>query len=132
MTPPPNIRTWRDWLLILIAAITILSGLAQIILPETALSLTGISATAETVYLFRLVSLLTALFGGMLLHAVLSGKNSSSPLLWVGLQKELSAAAVLLAVISGLLPANNALLVAGYDFVAGVFVLWCWYEQAKA
>lgn len=131
MTPPPNTRTWRDWLLILIAIITILSGLAQIILPETALSLTGISATAEAVYLFRLVSLLTLLFGGMLLHAMLSGQNRSVPLLWAGLQKVLSAAAVMLAVVSGLLPANNTLLVAGYDFVAGVFLLWHWYGQAK-
>lgn len=119
-------RAWYDWLLIIIAAITVLSAIAQIIEPETALSLTGLTASPETVYLFRLVSLLTALFGGMLLHAALAGDNRSILLLWAGLQKVISAAAVTLAVINGQLPTNNPLLVAGYDLLAGVFVLWRW------
>ncbi len=122
-------RSWADWLLIVIAIITILSGLMQIILPETVLNTMGISPASETIYFFRIVSLLTGLFGAALLHTALSNQPDPIILLWASLQKLLGAAAVVLAVLNGLL-ASGALAAAGYDFIAGLFILW--YRQNSA
>jgi hypothetical protein len=119
-------RSRADWLLIAVAIITILSGLIQIIMPETILNTMGVSAARETIYFFRIVSLLAGLFGGALLHAALSGQDMPIILLWASLQKLLGAAAVILAVLSGLL-ASGALAAAGYDLIAGLFILW--YRQ---
>lgn len=119
-------RSWVDWLLIAVAIITILSGLIQIIMPETILNTMGISPVSETIYFFRIVSLLTGLFGGGLLHAALFSQDMPVILLWASLQKLLGAAAVILAVLSGLL-ASGALAAAGYDFITGLFILW--YRQ---
>lgn len=119
----PSARHWTEWLVIAIAVITILSGVGQFVIPDAALTFMSVSVTGETVYLFRLVSLLTALFGGALLHTSLSGRYEPTVLLWASLQKLLGAAAVLLAVLSGLI-ASGTLLIAGYDFLAGLFVLW--------
>jgi len=121
-------RNWASWLLIAVAIITIVSGLIQIILPETILNTMGLSPASETIYFFRIVSLLTVLFGGVLLHAALSGQEQPIILLWASLQKILGAAAVILAVLSGLL-ASGALAAAGYDFAAGLFILW--YRQNR-
>jgi hypothetical protein len=119
-------RNRADWLLIAVAVITILSGLLQIIVPETILKSMGVNPIPEIVYFFRIVSLLTGLFGGALLHAALSDQLQTIVLLWASLQKILGAAAVLLAVLSGLLAAG-ALAAAGYDLIAGLFILW--YRQ---
>jgi hypothetical protein len=116
-------RTWKEWLLLAIALITILSAFLQIVGTESALNFMGVSISAESIYLFRLVSLLTGLFGGALLHTLLSDAPEPVVLLWVGLQKVLSSLAVLLAVLNQLLT-GTTLLVAGYDFLAGLFVLW--------
>jgi hypothetical protein len=116
-------RHWTEWLVIMIAIITVVSGAVQLVLPETALTFMNIGISGETVYLFRLVSLLTALFGIALLHTALARSYEPILLLWASLQKLLGAAAVLFAVLSGLL-ASGASLVAGYDFLAGLYVLW--------
>jgi len=116
-------RHWTEWLLILVALITLLSGIGQLIIPDTALTFMGVNPLPETRYLFRLVSLLTALFGGALLHTALPRRYELTLLLWASLQKLLGAAAVVLAVLSGLI-ASPTLLIAGYDALAGVYVLW--------
>jgi predicted phage tail protein len=121
-------RNWADWLLITVAVITILTGLLQIIIPETILNSMGISPSSETTYFFRVLSLLIVLFGGALLQSALSGESMSVILLWASLQKLLGAAAVVLAVFSGLLT-SGALAAAGYDFIAGLFLLW--YRQNR-
>jgi hypothetical protein len=88
----------------------------------------GINPLPETTYLFILVSLLTALFGGALLHTSLTTRYEPTVLLWAGLQKLLGAAAVVLAVLNGLI-ASPTLLIAGYDSLAGLFVLWFYYQR---
>jgi hypothetical protein len=123
-------RRWTEWLVIAVAAITILSALYQLALPASALALLGVNPISETVYLFRLASLLTGLFGGMLLHSSLSGQAEPTVLLWASLQKLLGAALVGLGVGNGTL-ATAALPVAGYDFAAGLFLLWYWSNLAK-
>lgn len=118
-------RTPVEWVLVAVAVITILSGGGQILVPDAALSAMGVVASAETTYLFRLVSLLTALFGSSLLHTAWTRKYEPTVLLWAGLQKVLGALAVLLAVLGSILQ-GTTLLVAGYDFLAGLFVIWFW------
>lgn len=125
MTQP---RSTTEWLLIAIAVVTVLSGLVQLVTPDAALTFMGISTSDETVYLFRLVSLLTALFGGALLHTALTGRFERTVLVWAALQKVLSAAAVLLAFVGAIL-ASGTLIVAGYDFLAGLFVFWFWWRR---
>ena len=122
-------RHWTEWLLIAIAVITLLSGIGQLLLPDAALTFMGVNPLPESRYLFRLVSLLTALFGGVLLHTSFPGQYDSVVLLWAGLQKLFGAAAVLLAVLGGLI-ASQTLLIAGYDALAGVYVLW-FYNRRK-
>jgi hypothetical protein len=124
-----NGRNWADWLLVAIAIITILSGAIQIIQPEMILNSMGIKPADETTYFFRITSLLTGLFGGALLHAALSSQTEPVILLWACLQKLLGSASVLLAVLSGLLTVG-ALAAAGYDFIAGLFILW--YRQNRS
>lgn len=116
-------RNWMRWLLIIIAAITLLSAGGQFLAPGLALAFMGLGADNATVYLFRLLSLFVALFGGALLQTAVTSRFEPAVLLWAGLQKLLSAAAMLLGVTSGLL-ASQILLVAGYDFAAGLYVLW--------
>lgn len=121
-------RSWADWLLIAVAIITVLSGIIQIIMPETILVTMSIAPTGETIYFFRIVSLLTGVFGGALLHAALSNQDMAIILLWASLQKLLGSAAVILAVLSGVLT-SGALAAAGYDLIAGLFILW--YRQIR-
>ena len=122
-------RHWMEWLIVAVSAVTLLSGIVQCVMPEPALAFMGISASDSSVYLFRVVSVLTALFGGALLHTALTSKFESTVLLWSGIQKLVGASAVLIAVVGGLL-SSAVLLVAGYDFVAGLYVLW-FYSRGR-
>jgi predicted phage tail protein len=123
-------RSPVEWLLVAIAVITTVSGLLQLVAPDAALAIMDVTPASETVYFFRIVSLLTALFGGALLHTSWRRRYEATVLLWAGLQKVLGAAAVVLAVLSATL-SGNTLLVAGYDFLAGLFVLWFWSRRDK-
>lgn len=116
-------RHWTHWLIVAIAIITVLSGAGQVLAPERALTFMGLGVSDDTIFLFRILSLLVALFGGALLHSALTARFEITVLLWVGLQKLTSAAAMLLGVTSGLLT-SEVVLVAGYDFAAGLYVLW--------
>ena len=124
-------RTWVEWIVIAIAVITLLSGLAQIIAPQTALSTLGIGSNPPVTLLFAIVSIFTALFGGALLHAMLTSESQPVIVLWAGLQKIAGSSAVAIGVLQGVV-ASTALLVAGYDFLAGLFVLWYWLRIRSA
>lgn len=118
-----GLRNWMRWGLLLVAAITLLSAMAQFFAPGPALAFMGLGADAAAIYLFRLLSLLVVLFGGALFYTVLTSRLEFTVLLLVGLQKLSSAAAMLFGVTSGLL-VSQVLFVAGYDFAAGLYVLW--------
>ena len=118
-----NARHWTHELLLTVAAITLFSGLGQFFAPAPALTFMGLNADAGSIYLFCLLSMLVALFGGALLHTAVAAKFESVVLLWAGLQKLSSVAAMLFGVMSGLL-ASQVLLIAGYDLAAGLYILW--------
>jgi hypothetical protein len=71
------------------------------------------------------VSLLTSLFGAALLHALLSRPRQTAVVFWASVQKVLGAAAVLIAALNDII-ARSALLAAGYDFLAGIFIFGYW------
>lgn len=120
-------RNWKEWIVVAIAAITILTALGQIAAPETALNFMGVTPSAETVFLFRLTSLFTGLFGGMLFQSRLSGRDETTILLWVSLQKILGSIGLALGALNGTL-STQVLVVAAYDFIAGLFLAWYWRD----
>ena len=118
-------RTWKEWVVLAIGAITVLSGAVQIVLPSMTLRTLGVTADPAVVLLFRLTSALTLLFGVGLVHAVL-GKRSRSPMvLWAGLAK-LAGPTIIVAGFLEQIVSPVALGVAGYDALTGLFVLWFW------
>jgi hypothetical protein len=118
-------RNLMDWAIIAIAMITMLSGIGQIAAPRAVLSMMQVTISPETVYLFVVVSLLTSLFGAALLHALLSRPRQTAVVFWASVQKVLGAAAVLIAALNDII-ARSALLAAGYDFLAGIFIFGYW------
>lgn len=114
-----------DWIILAIAVITMLSGIAQSVAPRAVLSMMQVTVSPETVYLFIVVSLLTSLFGAALLHALLSRQRQAVIIFWASVQKVLGAAAVFIAALNGII-ARSALLAAGYDFLAGIFIFGYW------
>jgi hypothetical protein len=118
-----GLRNWMRWGLLIVASITLLSATAQFLAPGPALAFMGLGADDAAIYLFRLLSLLVGLFGGALLYAAMTSQFESAVLVWASLQKLFSAVAMLFGVTSGLL-ASQVLFVAGYDFAAGLCVLW--------
>ena len=67
-----KIKAHLALLLKLIAIITILSGLGQMIIPGFMLKLIGAEVTATSSHFFGIVGMFMALFGGLLLQALLA------------------------------------------------------------
>lgn len=118
-------RTWLFKLLLFIGVVTVLSGLGQLVLPGVVLGLVGAESTATTRHFFAIVGLFMVLFGGMLCHALLAAGEHHVAVLWAGLQKFGASAAVGAGVVSGVF-AGLALLVAGFDLLSGLLILWYW------
>lgn len=118
-------KNLMDWVALAIAVITILSGLAQIVAHRAVLSMLQVTISPETVYLFIVISLLTSLFGAALLHALLLRQRQTVIVFWASIQKVIGAAAVFGAALNGII-ARSALLAAGYDFLAGIFIFGYW------
>lgn len=117
------------WLVLAIAAITAVSGLVQMILPGFVLSRIGGEATAASRHFFGIVGMFMLLFGGALLHELLSASSQPIVVLWTGLQKLGASAAVALGV-SRFIFSKLALLVAGFDLLSAVLV-FCYWGRAR-
>ena len=105
-----------------IGAITVVSGLAQLIAPQVILGIVGGESTPTSRHFFGIIGMFMVLFGGLLLQSLLTAGNNSVAVLWAGLQKFGAAAAVGLAVVKGIL-GPLALSVAGFDLLSGVLIL---------
>jgi hypothetical protein len=110
------------WLVLAIAAITLVTGCVQILWPAPILALLSAEQSAASLHFFGLVGMFMALFGGALLHALLGGGPDRVVLLWAGLQKFAAVAGVAIGVLHGIFAAL-ALVVTGFDFVSGVLIL---------
>ena len=113
------------WLVLVIAALTAVSGLAQMIMPGFVLSRIGGEGTAASRHFFGIIGMFMLLFGGALLHELLSASSQPIVVLWTGLQKLGASAAVTLGVSRSTF-STLALLVAGFDFLSAVLVLSYW------
>ncbi len=103
----------------IIAAITMLTGASQLIVPERLLPLLAVEPTAAAGHLFATVGMFMVLFGGALLHAQAQRAALPVVLFWAGLQKLGAAVLVGWGVSQGVF-APLALLVAVFDFASGV------------
>lgn len=125
-----NAKTLR-FLVAAIAAVTVVSGAAQLVWPGLVLAMVGGEATPGARHFFGIVGMFMVLFGGMLWQAVRSARPQPLPVFWAGLQKFGAAAAVALGVARAVF-GPLALLVAGFDLLSGVLIAVYWRRQRAA
>jgi hypothetical protein len=106
-----------------IAAITLFSGLGQLLMPGFVLRVVGAEVLPATQHFFAIVGMFMALFGGMVLHALLSARHHRIVLLWAALQKVGAFAAVTIGV-SGDVFSPLAMGVAFFDLASGLLIAW--------
>ena len=111
--------------LVAIAAITVASGLTQIVVPGFVLDRLSVENTEATRQLFATVGMFMVLFGGMLIHALLDRAEHPIVVFWAALQKLGASAAVGIGVARGVF-SGVALLVAGFDLLSGALGLAFW------
>ena len=116
--------------LLAIAAITVVSGAAQLVAPGVVLHVVGGEATPATMHFFAIIGMFMVLFGGLMWQALRAPVPMAIPLFWAALQKVGAALAVGLGVSRGLFgPA--ALTVASFDLFSGILALWYWNSIRK-
>lgn len=113
------------WILAAIAAITVVTGLTQVVASGFVLSMMKAEITPSTRHFFAIVGMFMVLFGGMLLQALLDKADHPIAVFWAGLQKFGASIAVGMGVVHGLF-SPLGLLVAGFDLLSGVLILVYW------
>ncbi len=106
-------------LLIAIAAITVLSGAAQLLLPDKVLSVIAGSADPLSPQLFATVGMFMVITGGMFLQSLWARSSERAIPLWIGVQKLAAAALVALGWVNGVF-LTLVLGVALFDLASGV------------
>lgn len=105
--------------LIVIAAVTIVSGLAQMIAPAFVLEMVGADRGALSAHLFRTVGMFMAITGAMFLQSLLSQSEELAVPLWIAVQKYAAAVLVGYAVVLDLF-GTIALGVAAFDLLTAM------------
>ena len=118
-------KNWLYWVLVLISAGTVLSGLVQMVAPGFVLHTVGGVTDPAGEHFFRIVGMFMVLFGGMMLQALLSPSDHPVAVFWASLQKLGAAGAVGLGVSRGFF-SSTGLLVAGFDLLSGILILIYW------
>jgi hypothetical protein len=118
-------RDWLYWVLIVIAGLTIFSGLFQILAPGFELRLLAAEATPTSEQFFGTIGMFMLLFGGAFLNALLSPANQPMVVFWCNMQKFGASGAVGLGVLHHIF-SPLALLVASFDLASGVLGIWYW------
>jgi hypothetical protein len=112
-----------ELLVVLIAFVTLLSGLVQLVHPSFVLTFIGkAEVRPESAHFFAIIGMFMALFGGMVLHAVYGSISNKQIILWSSLQKFGAFAAVTVGVFKGLF-SFLALGVAIFDLFSGIVFL---------
>ena len=114
-------RTPLYWLLLIIAVVTVISGIAQMVKPAFVLGLVSAGAAAESEHFFGIVGMFMMLFGGMLTQVLLSSQQPAVVLLWAGLQKLGASAAVALGVARHIF-GPLALGISAFDLTSGILI----------
>ncbi|MEV0485432.1 hypothetical protein AB0I69_33090 [Streptomyces sp. NPDC050508] len=108
--------------LVLVAAVTVLSGVVQLVAPGLILGLLSADSTTTTRHLFATVGMFMAVVGGLLAHALVTAAPPPYLLQWAGAQKFCAFVLVGVGVARGLF-GPSALLVAVFDLATAVL---CW------
>lgn len=106
-------------ILLVIAAITVGSGLGQLLMPELVLTQIGGSTAPATAQGFATVGMFMAVTGAMFCQHLWRRSTDTVIPFWIGVQKAAAAILVGLGVSRGLF-APLALAVAGFDLLSGV------------
>ena len=111
--------------LIAIAAITVLSGAAQLIVPTVTLSFIAKPAEPLSPQLFATVGMFMVITGALFFESLWNRSGEGAIPFWIGVQKLAAAALVTFGWTKGVL-VGLAVGVAAFDFVSGVlcFVFW--------
>jgi uncharacterized protein YjeT (DUF2065 family) len=109
-------------LLLIVAAVTVVSGLTQLIAPAFVLGMIDGDASAASQHLFRTVGMFMAITGAMFVQSLLRHSTEPSIPLWIGVQKLAAAVLVGWAVARGLF-GPLALGVAAFDLASGLLAL---------
>jgi hypothetical protein len=114
------------WILVAIAALTVFSGIVQMVVPDFELRMLSAKSTATSRHFFGIVGMFMTLFGGAMLHALLSPKDHPVVVFWASLQKFGAVCAVALGVGRGIF-STLALTVAFFDLASGILGMsyWC-------
>lgn len=123
-------RNYVKIILKLIAVITVISGLVQLIWPAFVLGFIGGTVSPATKHFFGIVGMFMVLFGGMLYQALLGSEHHPVAVLWCGVQKFGAAGAVGLGVTREIF-SWLALGVAAFDFVSGIIIMIYWFSIQK-
>jgi len=113
-------------LLAIISILTVLSGLTQLFFPGLVLRILSAELTPTTAHFFAIVGMFMVLFGGLLLHALLSPQHHPVAVFWAGLQKFGAAAAVAFGVGKAVF-SPLALMVGGFDLLSGTLIFLYWF-----
>ncbi|MGD0443921.1 MAG: hypothetical protein ABSA39_08290 [Edaphobacter sp.] len=129
---PPNSQPKKlvYWLILLISAATIISGLVQLLAPQFVLALVGADRNPISEQLFSTIGMFMAIFGGMLLQAMRSPSNQSVAIFWSALQKFGASSAVILGVERQVFSVV-ALAIATFDALSGCLILWYWFQVRR-
>lgn len=90
-------------LLIMIAAITIVTGLTQLLVPGWVLSVIAREHSALGAHFFATVGMFMLITGAMFLQSLLMRSSEAAIPLWIGIQKAAAALLVAWATVRGLL-----------------------------
>jgi hypothetical protein len=110
-----------------VAALTVLSGLGQLVLPGVVLDGLGAVSTPTSRHFFAIVGMFMAVVGGVTLQALLATDPPSYVVLWCAVQKAGAVAAVTVGVARDLF-SGLALLVAAFDLLSAVLAGLLWHR----
>jgi len=116
---------YTELLVVLIAFITLVSGIAQMLAPSFMLDFIGKEMpTPSSAHFFAIVGMFMTIFGGMVLHAIYSSVTNKQVMLWSAFQKFGAFLAVTIGVFNGLF-SILAMSVAIFDLFSGVvFIIY--------
>ena len=112
-------------LLILVAVVTVVTGVAQLAAPAWVLAFIATAPGALGLHFFATVGMFMVITGAMFLQSLLARSAEPAIPFWIGMQKIAAAVLVSWAVMRGLLT-PLAYAVALFDAVSGViaFIFW--------
>lgn len=115
-------KKYLQLIVLVIAIITIISGLVQVFVPGFVLSNIGAEVTATSKHFFGIIGMFMALFGGLMVHTIYSAQPSQAAIFWCAMQKLGAFVAVSLGIWNDIFSMIGGA-VAGFDLLSGILFL---------